>query len=84
MTAGLARFSSSVQTMSKVFFANSGSEANDSAVKLVWYYFNAIGQPQKKKLIARERGYAELFARTGGAYVFRTVHFPWSEPERWS
>ena len=43
--------------MDKALFANSGSEANDAAVKLVWYYFNAIGQPQKKKLIARERGY---------------------------
>jgi len=43
--------------MSKVFFANSGSEANDTAVKLVWYYHNAIGKPQKKKIIARLRGY---------------------------
>ena len=34
--------------MSKVFFANSGSEANDTAVKLVWYYHNAIGKPAKK------------------------------------
>jgi len=44
-------------TMSKVFFANSGSEANDSAVKLVWYYHNAIGQPAKKKIIARQNAY---------------------------
>ena len=43
--------------MSKVFFANSGSEANDTAVKLVWYYHNAIGKPQKKKIISRLRGY---------------------------
>jgi 4-aminobutyrate---pyruvate transaminase len=43
--------------MSKVFFANSGSEANDSAVKLVWYYNNAIGRPGKKKIISRLRGY---------------------------
>ena len=43
--------------MSKVFFANSGSEANDSAVKLVWYYFNAIGKPAKKKIIARKNAY---------------------------
>jgi 4-aminobutyrate--pyruvate transaminase len=35
--------------MSKVFFANSGSEANDTAVKLVWYYWNAIGRPEKKQ-----------------------------------
>jgi len=43
--------------MSKVFFANSGSEANDTAVKLVWYYHNAIGKPRKKKIIARTRAY---------------------------
>jgi 4-aminobutyrate--pyruvate transaminase len=43
--------------MDKALFANSGSEANDAAVKVIWYYFNAIGKPQKKKLIARERGY---------------------------
>jgi 4-aminobutyrate---pyruvate transaminase len=43
--------------MDKALFANSGSEANDQAVKLVWYYFNSIGKPQKKKLIARVRGY---------------------------
>lgn len=43
--------------MDKALFANSGSEANDAAVKVIWYYFNAIGKPEKKKLIARERGY---------------------------
>ena len=43
--------------MSKVFFANSGSEANDSAVKMVWYYNNAMGRPKKKKLIGRIKGY---------------------------
>ncbi|MGH6952553.1 MAG: aminotransferase [Alphaproteobacteria bacterium] len=43
--------------MSKVFFANSGSEANDTAVKLVRYYNNALGRPRKKKIISRARGY---------------------------
>jgi len=43
--------------MSKVFFANSGSEANDSAIKMVWYMNNAMGRPQKKKIIARIKGY---------------------------
>ncbi|HRK95104.1 MAG TPA: aspartate aminotransferase family protein [Rhodospirillales bacterium] len=43
--------------MSKVLFANSGSEANDTAVKLVWYYNNAIGRPEKKKIISRHKGY---------------------------
>jgi 4-aminobutyrate--pyruvate transaminase len=43
--------------MSKVFFANSGSEANDTAVKLVWYYHNSIGKPDKKKIISRRSAY---------------------------
>ncbi|MBV9782284.1 MAG: aminotransferase class III-fold pyridoxal phosphate-dependent enzyme, partial [Acidisphaera sp.] len=43
--------------MSKVFFANSGSEANDSAIKMIWYFNNAIGRPKKKKIIGRIRGY---------------------------
>jgi 4-aminobutyrate--pyruvate transaminase len=43
--------------MSKVFFANSGSEANDTAIKMVWYFNNALGRPNKKKLIGRIKGY---------------------------
>ena len=43
--------------MSKVFFANSGSEANDSAIKMVWYLNNALGRPAKKKIIGRLKGY---------------------------
>src|SRR5688572_13743350 len=43
--------------MSKVFFTASGSEANDTQVKLVWYVNNALGRPQKKKIIARQKGY---------------------------
>jgi L-2,4-diaminobutyrate transaminase len=43
--------------MSKVFFGNSGSDANDTQVKLVWYYNNLRGQPRKKKIVARLQGY---------------------------
>jgi len=43
--------------MSKVFFVNSGSEANDTVVKLVWYYNNAAGRPRKKKIISRTKAY---------------------------
>ena len=43
--------------MSKVFFTNSGSEANDTVVKLVWYRNHALGKPEKKKFIARTNAY---------------------------
>jgi 4-aminobutyrate---pyruvate transaminase len=43
--------------VSKVFFCSSGSEANDTQVKLVWYMNNALGRPRKKKIISRVRGY---------------------------
>ena len=43
--------------MARVFFANSGSEANDTAIKLAWYYNNARGLTKKKKIIGRHRAY---------------------------
>ena len=43
--------------MSKVYFTNSGSEANDTAIKMVWYVSNALGKPEKKKIISRVKGY---------------------------
>ena len=43
--------------MSKVYFGLGGSDANDTNVKLVWYYNNVLGRPEKKKLISRWRGY---------------------------
>ena len=42
---------------SKIFFCSSGSEANDTQVKLVWYMNNALGRPRKKKIVGRDRGY---------------------------
>ncbi|MDZ5695955.1 aspartate aminotransferase family protein [Chelativorans sp. M5D2P16] len=43
--------------MSKAYFTNSGSEANDTAIKLIWYRSNALGEPQRKKIISRVKGY---------------------------
>ena len=43
--------------MSKVIFANSGSEANDTAIKMAWYFNNALGRTAKKKVIGRLKGY---------------------------
>jgi L-2,4-diaminobutyrate transaminase len=41
----------------RVFFGNSGSDANDTQVKLVWYYNNLRGRPRKKKIVSRLQGY---------------------------
>ncbi|MCP5347454.1 MAG: aminotransferase [Gammaproteobacteria bacterium] len=41
----------------RVFFANSGSEANDSLIKILHYYFNVIGKPERKKIITLDRSY---------------------------
>ena len=43
--------------MSKVLLQCSGSEANDTAVKVAWYYWHAMGQPQRRKIIARTASY---------------------------
>jgi len=43
--------------ISKVFFCNSGSEANDTQVKLVWYLNNALDRPNKKKIVSRMKAY---------------------------
>lgn len=43
--------------ISKVFFTSSGSEANDTQVKLLWYYNNQRGRPEKKKIISRIKAY---------------------------
>jgi 4-aminobutyrate--pyruvate transaminase len=51
--------------MSKVFYTNSGSEANDTVVKLVWYYNNARGRPQKKKIISRIKAYHGINVASG-------------------
>ncbi|PNA01139.1 MULTISPECIES: aspartate aminotransferase family protein [unclassified Pseudomonas] len=43
--------------LNHVFFTNSGSEANDSVVKMVWYVNNVLGKPAKKKFISRQQAY---------------------------
>ncbi|MBW4025130.1 MAG: aspartate aminotransferase family protein [Proteobacteria bacterium] len=66
--------------MSRVFFANSGSEANDSAIKMIWYYNNARGLHQKKKLIGRIKGYhgvtVAAASLTGLPYNHRSFDLP--------
>ena len=51
--------------MSKVYFGLGGSDANETNIKLVWYYNNILGRPEKKKIISRWRGYHGSGLMTG-------------------
>jgi L-2,4-diaminobutyrate transaminase len=51
--------------MSKVYYGLSGSDANETNVKLVWFMNNILGRPEKKKIISRERGYHGSGLMTG-------------------
>jgi 4-aminobutyrate--pyruvate transaminase len=66
--------------MSKVFFANSGSEANDTAIKLVWYCNNIAGRPQKKKIIARHRSYHGVTLASASLTGLPNAHREWDLP----
>ncbi len=52
-------------SISRVFFVNSGSEAVDAAIQIVWNYNNALGRPTKKKIIGRDRGYHGVTVAAG-------------------
>jgi 4-aminobutyrate---pyruvate transaminase len=68
--------------MSKVLFQCSGSEANDTAIKLVWYYHNAIGKPEKAKIIARKFAYhgntAAAVSLSGKPDMHRDFNLPFA------
>ena len=51
--------------ITRVLFGSSGSDANDTNVKLVWYYNNVRGRPQKKKIISRHRAYHGVSVAAG-------------------
>ncbi|SCA58243.1 Adenosylmethionine-8-amino-7-oxononanoate aminotransferase [Candidatus Terasakiella magnetica] len=69
--------------LDRALFCNSGSEANDTAIKLVWYYNNARGKPEKKKIISREKAYHGVTiaagSMTGLAYAQNGFDLPASE-----
>ncbi len=54
----------------KIFFGNSGSDANDTHIKVLRYYYNAIGKPKKRKIITREKSYHGV---TVGSGCFTTL-----------
>ncbi|GGH39571.1 L-2,4-diaminobutyrate transaminase [Cribrihabitans marinus] len=60
--------------MSKVYFGLGGSDANETNVKLVWYYNNVLGRPEKKKIISRWRGYHGSGLITGSLTGLELFH----------
>jgi 4-aminobutyrate--pyruvate transaminase len=66
--------------MSRVLFANSGSEANDTAIKLAWYINNALGRPQKKKIISRQRAYHGVTIASGSLTGLAFAHTDFDLP----
>lgn len=60
--------------MGRVFFGLSGSDANDTQVKLVWYYNNLLGRPKKKKIIARQRAYHGVTVAAGSLTGLPVLH----------
>jgi 4-aminobutyrate--pyruvate transaminase len=66
--------------MSHVWFANSGSEANDSAARLAWYYWNAVGKPAKRKFISHRQAYhgntVAAASLSGVGYAHRAFNLP--------
>ncbi|WP_025900115.1 aspartate aminotransferase family protein [Sneathiella glossodoripedis] len=60
--------------MSKVYFGLSGSDANETNIKLVWYYNNILGRPNKKKIISRWRGYHGSGLMTGSLTGLELFH----------
>ena len=59
--------------MSRVYFGLSGSDANETNIKLIWYYNNVLGRPEKKKIISRWRGYHGSGVMTGSPDRPRTL-----------
>ncbi len=62
------------RNMSRVYFGLSGSDANETNVKLVWYYNNVLGRPEKKKIISRWRGYHGSGLMTGSLTGLELFH----------
>jgi 4-aminobutyrate---pyruvate transaminase len=66
--------------MSKVFFTSSGSEANDTQVKLAWYMNNALGRPDKKKIISRVKAYHGVTVMSASLTGLPYNHKGWDLP----
>jgi 4-aminobutyrate--pyruvate transaminase len=66
--------------MARVWFANSGSEAIDCAARLVWYFWHAVGKPERKKFIAQKLAYhgntIAAASLTGSGYAHERFNLP--------
>lgn len=62
------------QHMGKVYFGLSGSDANETNIKLVWHYQNLLGRPEKKKIISRWRAYHGSGLMTGSLTGLDAFH----------
>jgi L-2,4-diaminobutyrate transaminase len=60
--------------LNHVYFGLSGSDANETQIKLVWYYNNVLGRPEKKKIISRWRGYHGSGVMTGSLTGLELFH----------
>ena len=66
--------------LSKMFFGTSGSDANDTNYKLVRYYNNLRGKPEKKKILSRSGGYHGLTAAAASLTGIPIYHKAWDLP----
>jgi len=62
------------ENMSKVYFGLSGSDANETNIKMLWYYNNILNRPKKKKIISRWRGYHGSGLMTGSLTGLDVFH----------
>ncbi len=63
-----------------VLFANSGSEANDSALKLIRYYWNLKGKPKKKIHLSRDYAYHGVTMAAASLSGLTPMHPQWDLP----
>jgi len=68
--------------MSRVYFGLSGSDANETNIKLIWYYNNILGRPEKKKIISRWRGYHGSGVMTGSLTGLELFHTAFDLPRQ--
>ena len=62
------------KNMARVYFGLGGSDANETNIKLIWYYNNILGRPEKKKIISRWRGYHGSGLMTGSLTGLELFH----------